>query len=138
MEGIGTRCALPQKGDVIRITWQSEACLRGKPKIHVGDKCVVVSAWESAEPTRWYPNGCCFVRVSAKLNPLRSTNYHWVIEDNMTQSELLRLRAKLAVLNDIAKDFKHNTTIEVAIKEYEAKVKHHEQKLQPYEPTRGC
>ena len=56
----------------------------------------------------------------------------------MTDGDLFRLRVKLSVAKDIAKDFRTNTTLDTIIKEYVAKVKHHEKKTKPYEPTRGC
>ena len=41
----------------------------------------------------------------------------------MTQSELLRLKAKLAVARDIAEDFLPNTSLRTIIKNYEARIK---------------
>lgn len=58
----------------------------------------------------------------------------------MTDYELLRLRVRLAIAKEIAQEFRPNTTLETIIKEYEARVAHHEKrnKEKPHEPIRGC
>ena len=46
----------------------------------------------------------------------------------MTDSEYLRVRVKLSIAKDIAKDFRENTSLRTIIKEYEARVKEFEKK----------
>ena len=44
----------------------------------------------------------------------------------MTDSDYLRVKVKLSIAKDIAKDFRENTSLRTIINEYEARVKEFE------------